>query len=181
MSAVAERYAAALADVVMERKGAPDIPEGLTQFVDLFFASGDLRNALESPAVDREVKIRIIDELAEKMKLNDAVRNFICLVVDHRRTHMLREIAQLLSVELDRRQKIVKLAVTSARKLDEGERKQLIEVFNGKDKSAKKKVRASFAEDPALLGGVVVRVGSTVYDGSVREQLNRLRERLESE
>lgn len=179
MSAVAERYAAALADVVMERKGAPDIPEGLAEFVDLFFASVDLRNALESPAVEREVKIKIIDEVAEKMKLNEAVRNFICVVVDHRRTHMLREIVQLLSVQLDRRQNIVKLVVTSARKLDERERAELIEAFDGKDK--KKKVRATFAEDRALLGGVVVRVGSTVYDGSVREQLNRLREQLESE
>lgn len=179
MSAVAERYAAALADVVMEREGAPDIPEGLAEFVDLFFASADLRNALESPAVEREVKIKIIDEVAEKMKLNEAVRNFICVVVDHRRTHMLREIVQLVSVELDRRQNIVKLVVTSARKLDERERAELIEAFDGKDK--KKKVRATFAEDRALLGGVVVRVGSTVYDGSVREQLNRLREQLESE
>jgi F-type H+-transporting ATPase subunit delta len=139
----------------------------------------DLRNALESPAVEREVKIKIIDEVAEKMKLNEAVRNFICVVVDHRRTHMLREIVQLLSVELDRRQNIVKLVVTSARKLDERERAELIEAFDGKDKN--KKVRATFAEDRALLGGVVVRVGSTVYDGSVREQLNRLREQLESE
>jgi F-type H+-transporting ATPase subunit delta len=179
LSAVAERYAAALADVVMGRKGAPDIPEGLAEFVHLFFASADLRNALESPAVDREVKIKIIDEVAEKMRLNEAVRNFICVVVDHRRTHMFREIVQLLSVELDRRQNILKLAVTSARKLDDGERTKLIEVFKGKD--LKKKVRASFAEDRTLLGGVVVRVGSTVYDGSVREQLNRMRERLESE
>jgi F-type H+-transporting ATPase subunit delta len=129
--------------------------------------------------VEREVKVKIIDEVVEKMKLNEAVRNFICVVVDHRRTHMLHEIVQLLSVELDRRQNIVKLVVTSARKLDERERAELIEAFDGKDK--KKKVRATFAEDRSLLGGVVVRVGSTVYDGSVREQLNRLREQLESE
>lgn len=179
MSAVAERYAAALADVVMERKGAPDVPEDLAQFVDLFFASADLRNALESPAVDRAVKIKIVEEVAEKMKLNEAVRNFICVIVDNGRTHLLREIVQLLSVELDRRQNIVKLEVTSAQKLDDGERTRLIAVFKGED--SKKKVRASFAEDETLLGGVVVRVGSTVYDGSVREQLNRLRERLESE
>jgi F-type H+-transporting ATPase subunit delta len=179
LSAVAERYAAALADVVMERKGAPDIAEGLTQFVEVFFSSTDLRNALESPAVDREVKVKIVDEVAERMKLNDAVRNFVCVVVDNRRTHMLREIVELLNVELNRREHIVKLEVTSARKLDEGERTRLIEVFKGDD--SKKKVRASFAEDETLLGGVVVRVGSTVYDGSVREQLHRLRERLESE
>jgi F-type H+-transporting ATPase subunit delta len=179
LSAIAERYAAALADVVMERKGAPDVPEDLAEFVNLYFSSADLRNALESPAVDREVKIKIVEEVAEKMKLNDAVRNFICLVVDNRRTHMLREMVQLLSVELDRRQHIVKLEVTSAQKLDDGERTRLIEVFKGDDPKAK--VRANFAEDPALLGGLVVRVGSTVYDGSVREQLNRLRERLESE
>jgi F-type H+-transporting ATPase subunit delta len=179
LSAVAERYAAALADVVVERKGAPDIPEGLAQFADLLLSSADLQHALESPAVDREVKIKIVDEVAEEMKLNDAVRNFICVVVDNRRTHMLREIVELLNVELNRREDIVELDVTSARKLDEGERTRLLEAFKGDD--SKKKVRASFAEDETLLGGVVVRVGSTVYDGSVREQLNRLRERLESE
>jgi F-type H+-transporting ATPase subunit delta len=179
LSAVAERYAAALADVVMDRKGASDVPEHLEQFVDLFFSSAELRNALESPVVEGAVKNKIIEEVAEKMKLDDAVRNFLCLVVANGRTHMLREIVQLLTAELDRRQNILKLAVTSAQKLDERERARLIEVFKGKD--SRKKVRASFAEDRALLGGVVVRVGSTVYDGSVREQLNRLRERLESQ
>jgi F-type H+-transporting ATPase subunit delta len=179
LSAVAERYAVALADVVMDRKGAPDIPEDLAQFTDVFFSSADLRNALESPAVDREVKIKIVEEIAEKMELDDAVRNFICVVVDNGRTHMLREIVRLLTVELDRRQDVVKLEVTSARKLAEGDRTRLIAVFKGND--PRRKVRANFAEDQALLGGVVVRVGSTVYDGSVREQLNRLRERLESE
>lgn len=151
----------------------------LAAFVDTFFASADLRNALETPALDQKLKDRIIAEIAQKMKLNDAVRNFIMLIVRNRRTHLLRDILPVFYEELNRRQNILELVVTSARKLPDRDRTQLMEVFkNGRPGM---KIEATFGEDEALLGGVVVRAGSTVYDGSVRERLNRLRERLETE
>ncbi len=151
----------------------------LAAFVDTFFASADLRNALETPALDQKLKDRIIAEIAQKMKLNDAVRNFIMLIVRNRRTHLLRDILPVFYEELNRRQNILEMVVTSARKLPDRDRTQLMEVFkNGRPGM---KIEATFGEDEALLGGVVVRAGSTVYDGSVRERLNRLRERLETE
>ncbi len=179
MSAVAERYAAALVDVALERNNANAVSKDLAAFVDTFFASADLRNALETPAIDRELKGKIISEIAEKMKLDDAVRNFIMLIVRNRRTHLLRDILPVFYEELNRRQNILELVVTSARKLRDREKTQLMEVFkNGRPGM---KIEATFGEDEALLGGVVVRAGSTVYDGSVRERLNRLRERLVTE
>ncbi|MGA7918932.1 MAG: ATP synthase F1 subunit delta [Candidatus Acidiferrales bacterium] len=179
MSAVAERYAAALADVALEHRSASAVRKDLAAFVDTFFASADLRNALETPALDQKLKDRIIAEIAQKMKLNDAVRNFIMLIVRNRRTHLLRDILPVFYEELNRRQNILELVVTSARKLPDRDRTQLMEVFkNGRPGM---KIEATFGEDEALLGGVVVRAGSTVYDGSVRERLNRLRERLETE
>ncbi|HXN27820.1 MAG TPA: ATP synthase F1 subunit delta [Candidatus Acidoferrales bacterium] len=178
MSAVAERYAAALADVALERKSGEAVRKDLGAFVDTFLASADLRSALESPAVDGAVKNKVISAVAAKMGLNDAVRNFICLIVDHRRTHLLHEILQVFGTELNKRLGIAEAEVTTARGLNEAEKKELLSVLQ---RCTGKKIEARFAEDANLLGGAVVRVGSTVYDGSVREQLNRLREQLEAE
>ena len=100
MSAVAERYAAALADVAVERKNSETIKRNLAAFVEAFSSIANLRNALESPAVNAEVKRKVIAEVAEKMGLDVAVRNFIYLVVDHRRTEILPEMEQAFLSEL---------------------------------------------------------------------------------
>jgi F-type H+-transporting ATPase subunit delta len=178
LSATAQRYAAALADVAMEQKSAEAVKRDLTTFVEMFFSTSDLRNALESPAVNRELKLKVITTIATKMELNPAVRNFICLVVDHRRTEMLREMVQAFAEELNKRLGIEEAEVTSARELSAAEKKELTGAL---ERRTGKKIEARFQEDSALLGGAVVRLGSTIYDGSVREQLNRLRERLEAE
>ncbi|HYL68379.1 MAG TPA: ATP synthase F1 subunit delta [Candidatus Limnocylindria bacterium] len=178
MSATAQRYAAALADVAMEHRSAETVKRDLAAFVELFFTSTDLRNALESPAVNREVKVKVITTIAGKMGLNEAVQNFICLVVDHRRTEMLREMVEAFGEELNKRLGIEEAEVTSARELSVAEKKVLTGVL---ERRTGKKIEARFREDSALLGGAIVRLGSTIYDGSVREQLNRLRERLEAE
>jgi F-type H+-transporting ATPase subunit delta len=178
LSAVAERYAAALADVALERKSGETVRKDLAAFVQTFLASADLRNALESPAVDGAVKNKIITAVTAKMGLNDAVRNFVCLIVDHGRTHLFHEILQAFGTELNKRLGIAEAEVTTARALSEAEKKDLLSVLQ---RRTGKKIEARFAEDANLLGGAVVRVGSTVYDGSVREQLNRLREQLETE
>lgn len=178
MSVVAERYAAALADVAAEQKNSDAVKRELEAFVEAFFSIPDLRNALENPALNAEVKRKVIAEIAAKMGIHSAVRNFIYLVVDHRRTEMLPEIQEAFREELNARLGIVEAEVTSARELSAGEKKELTSVL---EKRTGKKVEARFQEDGALLGGAVVRLGSTIYDGSVRDQLNRLREKLETE
>lgn len=178
MSAVAERYAAALADVALERKSGEVVRKDLAAFVELYRNSAELRNALETPAVDGAVKNKVIAAIAAKMALNDAVRNFISLIVDHRRTHLFHEILQVFVTELNKRLGIAEAEVTTARALSDAEKKELLSVLQ---RRTGKKIEARFAEDKDLLGGAIVRVGSTVYDGSVREQLNRLREQLEAE
>jgi F-type H+-transporting ATPase subunit delta len=162
----------------MEQKSAEAVKRDLRAFVEMFFSSADLRNALESPAVNREVKERVVAALAARMGLHAAVRNFISLVVDHRRTELLREFEQAFGEELNARLGIEQAEVTSARELSPAEKKELSAVL---ERRTGKKIEARFREDKALLGGAVVRLGSTIYDGSVREQLNRLRERLETE
>jgi F-type H+-transporting ATPase subunit delta len=178
LSAVAERYAAALADVAVERKNSETIKRNLAAFVEAFSSIADLRNALESPALNAEVKRKVIAEVAGKMGLDVAVRNFIYLVVDHRRTEVLPEIEQAFLSELNERLGIVDAEVTSAHELNDDEKRQLNTVL---EQRTGKKVEARFQIDGALLGGAVVRLGSTIYDGSVRDQLKRLREQLETE
>ena len=176
--AVATRYAAALADVALEQKIGDRAKRDLAAFVDAFFSAADLRIYLESPAVARDAKQAVIEKVAAKMDLAPAVRNFVALLVDRRRTELLREIQQSFEAELNARLGIAQAEVTSARELSSAERKQLTAAL---ERRIGKQIEASFGEDAGLIGGTVVRVGSTVYDGSVREQLTRLREQLEAE
>jgi len=176
--ALASRYAAALADVSLEQKSGERVKKDLAAFVELFFASADLRNFIESPAVGPELKHKVIEELAQRMNLAPAVRNFAFLVVDHRRTEMIREIQQAFETELNARLGIAEAEVTSARELSSAEKEQVKKAL---ERRTGKKIEARFLQDESLVGGAVIRVGSTVYDGSVREQLTRLREQLETE
>jgi F-type H+-transporting ATPase subunit delta len=176
--AVSSRYAAALVDVALDQKNADRVKRDLGTFAEAFAHSADLRNTLESPAVSRVAKLQVIQKLAALMELAPSVKNFLCVLVDHRRTELLFQIQDHFRTELNARQNIAEATVTSARTLGADERKKLIETL---EKETKKKIEAQFHEDASLVGGTVVRVGSTVYDNSVRAQLDRMREQLESE
>jgi F-type H+-transporting ATPase subunit delta len=178
LSAAAQRYAAALADVALERKSSETVKRDFSAFVEAFYASTDLRNALESPAVNGDAKRSVVEKIAANMGMNDAARNFVLTIVEHRRTHLLREIEKAFEAELNARLGIAEAEVSSARELGGPEKQKLTEAL---ERRTGKKIEARFVEDKSLLGGAVVRVGSTIYDGSVREQLNRLREQLEAE
>jgi F-type H+-transporting ATPase subunit delta len=176
--AVASRYAAALADVALAHKTADRVKRDLAAFVEAFSSAADLRVFLDSPAVGRDAKQKVIEKIAAEMDLAPAVRNFVYILVDRRRTDMLSEIQQAFDAELNARLGIAEAEVTSARELSAAERKELTTALG---RRTGKKIEARFRQDPSLVGGAVVRVGSTVYDGSVREQLIRLREQLEAE
>ena len=176
--ALARRYAAAMAEVAMEKKSAQRVRADFASFVEAFYSVADLKNFLESPAIDIEVKQKVIKSLAEKMQLDGNVANFIHLIVMHGRTELLREIENAVGEELNARMGIAQAEVTSARALSDAERRELTAAL---ERRTGKKIEARFSEDGSLLGGAVVRVGSTIYDGSVREKLNRLREQLEGD
>jgi F-type H+-transporting ATPase subunit delta len=175
---LARRYAAALADVAIERNEGDAVKSGLASFIDVFYESEDLRNFLESPGLDSEAKRGAIEKIAERMGLAAAVRNFLWIIVDHRRTGMLREIEAAFREELNARLGIAEAEVVSARSLSDFEKQELLAALEHR---TGKKIEAQFREDKKVLGGAVVRVGSTIYDGSVREQLARLRDQLEME
>ena len=176
--AVAQRYAAALADVALEQRITDKAKADLAAFETAFHAAPDLRNFLESPAIGENAKQNAIWQIAAKMELSAAVGNFVRLIVRHRRTEMLSEIQVAFRQELNARLGIAEAEVTSAQSLNDQQKSELTRAL---EKRTGKKIEARFHEDKNLLGGAVVRVGSTVYDGSVREQLARLRQQLEAE
>jgi F-type H+-transporting ATPase subunit delta len=178
LSVLAQRYASALADVTLERGNAEGAKKELGNFAEMFKVSADLRNFLETPAVSRESKHGLIQKLGARMGLSPAVRNFLYVLVDHRRMAMVDEIARAFDEETNARLGIAEAQVTSARDLSAGEKKELVAALG---RLTGKRIEARYGTDAGLIAGAVVRIGSTIYDGSVREQLNRLRARLEAE
>ncbi len=175
LSAVSTRYARALVDVVTE-PGSGIEPQmamdQLRQVAAMVASSDDLRGALLSPAVSPSRKRAVIAKL---VNVHVKIRNFLYVVIDHRRVHEIPSIVEAFEVLLDEHLGFVRADVSSARPLSE-EQKSALEVQL--TRMAGKKAKLKFQTDPALVAGVVARVGSKVYDGSVRGQLERLRATL---
>lgn len=176
MAAIAIRYARAYAEVVLDRKIEPSRAlRELNEMAGLVKESEELRVVLENPAVEHEQKLHLLDAIVSRMGASRELRNFMAVMVDHRRIGQIQEIAQHFRHELNQRLGIAEAEVSSARELTQGERellqKQMVAITG-------KTVQATYSRDPVLLGGAVVRIGSTVYDGSVRGQLRRIKEQI---
>ena len=178
MSVLAQRYAAALVDVAIERKSAEAFKTELAAFAGAYDISPDLRNFLATPAISRESKQGVIEKLAERIGVGEAVRNFLYVIADNRRMEDLDEIREAFELLLNEKLGIAEASVSSARELSAGEKEQLTQALA---QMTGKRIEARYHLDEKLIGGAVVRIGSTIYNGSVREQLNRLRTRLETE
>ncbi|HWG48207.1 MAG TPA: ATP synthase F1 subunit delta [Candidatus Acidoferrales bacterium] len=176
MAAVAGRYARAFAEVAAEHKMDPDKTiQELEQVSALFDQSHELHNVFLNPAVPHQQKIGLLDAIMQKTGGTRWLRNFLAVLIEHRRIGQIAEIAREFREQLDQRMGIADAQVNSARELTASEKKTLETQLAG---VTGKKIRASYAEDPALLGGAVVRIGSTIYDGSVRGQLERIKEQI---
>jgi F-type H+-transporting ATPase subunit delta len=178
VASVASTYARAFADVVFdEHLDADRATAGLRQIAALLAESIDLRRVWENPAVPADQKRRLLDAIVKREGIDRRVRNLIAVLIDHRRTHFVTSIADQLEKELDARLGFAEAQIISARELGDAE-KQTLEAQVGK--LTGKKVRAQFGQDASLLGGAVIRVGSTIYDGSVKGQLERIKEAISS-
>ncbi len=176
MATVTNTYARAFADVVIDRKLDPakTLAEAKS-LVALVGSSQDLRQVWETPSIPPGQKIKLLDAIVAKAKISGEVRNFIAVLIDHRRTNFLDAIVKQFEQDLNQRMGFAVAEVTSTRDLSDAERRTLeaeVEKLTGK------KVRANYAKDASMLGGAVVRIGSTIYDGSVKGQLERFREQL---
>jgi F-type H+-transporting ATPase subunit delta len=178
LSAVATRYANALADVVTAGTSPvrpADAVAELQSFAAALKASPELRNALSTPAVPVSRKRAVIGRIAEILKLSRIARNFLFVLVDHRRIAAMPEIVQSFELMVDERLGFARANVSSARELTEAQRGA---VSGELERLTGKRLRSRYAVDEALIGGLVARIGSTVYDGSLRGQLQTLQHRL---
>lgn len=180
VSAVATRYANALADVVTAAGSAlpPQTAAGELRSFESALRSPELRNALITPAVPPARKRAVIGRVADILKLSRVTRNFLFVLIDHRRIAGFSDVVNAFEQILDERLGFARAQVASARDLPEQQRTALTAAL---EKTSGKRIRAQFAVDPSLIGGVVARIGSTVYDGSVRGQLQALERRLSAE
>lgn len=176
MAAVAGRYARAFADVVAEHKISPDkAVQELSEMAALFAESGELRNVLLNPAVEHTQKLALLDAIVKRLGATKLLRNFVAVLIDHKRILQFGEITEQVKQELERRAGIAEARVSSFRTLSEAEKKSLEKQLTA---VTGKTVRATYSDDPGLLGGAVVRIGSTIYDGSVRGSLQRIKEEI---
>lgn len=175
MKSASLQYANALADVALAQGAADSALKQLGDFGAAFAISAELRNFLASPGVTRGAKHAVIEKIGARVGAGKIIRNFLFVIADHQRTHILPEIIAAFVGVVRQRQGIAEAEISSAIELSAAQKKEFARTL---ERLTGKKIEAKYSLDPALLGGAVVRVGDTVYDGSVRNSLNELRARL---
>lgn len=179
--ATASHYARALGELVM-RPESPVSPRAavleVQSFQQMMASSHELRGVLLNPAVSISRKRAIVSKLASRSGISTLVRNFLFVTMDHRRIGILADIAVAFETKVDELLGVVRAGITSAAPLNEAQRQRLEQEFA---QLTGKQVRMEYEVDETLIGGVTARVGSTVYDGSVRGRLDALRRRLIAE
>ena len=176
MAAFVARYARAFADVVTaEKLDITALDRQLDDFLATWEASAELRELFVNPAVAVPQKIEVLDKMNAKLKLQKELRNLLAVLIKNDRIGEVNEVAAAYRTEMQERQGIRPVEILTARALDDKDRAGLVA---GVGKLAGAQIQASFKLDKSILGGTVVRIGSTVYDGSVRGRLDRLKEAL---
>ena len=184
--ALARRYARALADIFFaakvpaerRRDEAQKAKQNLTDFSALLAQSPALRNVLANPAVAKEKKLALLDRLRTMLGLSQITRNFLAVLLEHRRLDQLDAVLGAFDQEVYARLGIVPVEVTTAVALNAKQKKALEERLAALTGG---QVEMRFRENAEILGGGIARLGSTIYDGSLRAQLQRLQRQLTTE
>ena len=177
MSVAANRYARALMDVLYPDKAEAGLQQ-LQDFLSLLNDQQAARRFLENPTMAGDRRKRMLKEIFDALSLDRRVANFIGILADRDRLPILEEIIQAYQKLLDERLGILRARVTSAHSLDPSEQRELAARL---EQATGKQIRMEVTVDPSLIGGMVAQVGSTIYDGSVRQQLQAFKSRLVEE
>ena len=172
---VARRYATALADVVIQRSEASEVQDELRVWEELLRANANLREVFANPTIALDKKRAVLNRLIEMAQPRPTTINFLKVLLQNQRLTDLAEINRKFAQILDERAGMVAATVTTAREVPQPYQQTL------RDKLAEltgKNVRIDFATDPEIIGGLVTRIGSTVYDGSVRSQLQQIKKKM---
>jgi F-type H+-transporting ATPase subunit delta len=172
---VARRYAAALADVVAERGEARQVQEELSAWELMIRNNAQLQEVFSNPTIPYDQKRKVLSTLIERTRVSPMTANFLQVLLQNQRLTELGEVNKRFAHVLDERSGIVSAQVTTARPVPESSQqalRQKLTTLTGKE------VRLSFQTDEELIGGLITRIGSTVYDGSVRTQLQQVKEKM---
>lgn len=172
---IARRYAGALADVVTKSGEAGKIQTELKQWEELLTSNQNLFEVFSNPSIVQVNKEKVLESLLAKTKPSPTVANFLRILLKNGRLTELGEINQRFASVLDERAGVVSGKVTSARALSDQEKK---DIKTNLEKMSGRSVSLDFDVDPNIIGGVITRIGSTVYDGSVKTQLETLKAQL---
>jgi len=167
-----------MADVALAQGAAEPAAKQLHDFGAAYTESAELRTFLASPAVSVEAKHAVIEKIMARLGASKIIRNFLFVIVDHRRTQLIPEVIAAFHQVIRRRQGVAEAEVSSTIELSAGQKKEIAATLA---RLTGKKIETKYALDPALLGGAVVRIGDTIYDGSLRSRLNQMRARLAAE
>ena len=175
MKSVSLQYANALADIAMEQGAVEPAARQLQEFSAAYMESPELQNYLDSPAISPENKRAVLEKIAARMGASKVVRNFLFVVSDHGRSRDFPQIADSFQDVVRERQGIADAKIFSAVRLSEGQKTELTQKLT---QLTGKTVDPNYFIDPELLGGVLVRVGDTIYDGSLRNRLQQMQAKL---
>jgi F-type H+-transporting ATPase subunit delta len=172
------QYANALADIALTQSAADAVNKQLADVGAMYKESAELRNFLTNPAVDRAAKHGVIEKLLARIGASKIIRNFLFVVMDHQRAHILPEIITAFQEVVRRKQGIAEAEISSAIELSAAQKAEFAFTL---ERLTGKRVETKYSLDAALLGGAVVRIGDTIYDGSLRSRLNEMRAKLTAE
>lgn len=172
---VARRYSVALADIVLQSGETETIRRELAAWNDIFRASPELMNVFSNPAIQHADKEKLLEELISRSKPAKTTSNFLRILLRNGRLTEIAPINERFASVLEERSGVVSAEIRSARELAEDER---VSFLSNLEKLTGKQVKINYSVDQDLIGGVVTRIGSTVYDGSVRTKLENLKEQL---
>jgi F-type H+-transporting ATPase subunit delta len=172
---LARRYAKAIFDIGSEQGGLDKTGADLRTLANAMKESAELQSTLSNPAIRRADRRKVVDALLQRIGVVTVTRNTVYLLLDGERLGSLPAISRELDAMIEAKAGRVAAEVVSAKPLDPS---QLSQITATLEKLSGKKVSVTSRQDPDLLGGVVAKVGDTVYDGSLRTQLRNLRDEL---
>ena len=176
MSALSLRYARAFSQVAAANHLDTDAAQAqLRDFAGTLGESRQLREVMLDPSIPMPQKLKVLDAIAARLGMAPQVRNFVAVIVGHQRLEDLNEILGEYAGLADEQTGMAEAEIVTARPLDEQDRAELEAQVA---RLAGSRVRTKYSLDPSLLGGAVVKIGSTVHDGSLRAQLDQLKHTL---
>jgi F-type H+-transporting ATPase subunit delta len=171
----ATRYAKALFDVAIKESDPSRIEQSLSDIVAAMTGHAELRRAMTSPAVPRSARVALVSSVAKQAGAEGPVAKLLAMLADRGRLELLPDLLEVYRERLLEHRNIVRASVTTAAPLGAENLRAIESRLAG---LTGKQVQLSTNADPSLIGGMITRVGSTVYDGSIRTQLQKMKLRL---